>query len=321
VGLVIPEQPYEQMDDILRDADIAMYRAKQAGGGRVVTFSQEMYLGTVSRMKLESDLRTAVERREFAVVYQPIVALHDNRVTGFEALVRWNHPERGLLLPGDFIQEAEEIGAIIPIGYFVLEEACRTMQAWRAKLELPFDLIVSVNLSAKQMMAPDLIPVIQSILQKTAFEPNRLWFEITESTLLRSDESVVTRLNELRAMGIRIEIDDFGTGYSSLSYLQNLPVDGIKIDRSFVTEINPGRQSILSTLVNLAHNLGLVEIAEGVETAQQRDFLVQTECQFAQGYLIARPMPSSDIETLLKAIRADAALLQTGQNACEAPPA
>lgn len=299
IGLVVPEEAYENPEDIIRDADIAMYRAKQLGGGQVIQFNQEMYQGTRARMQLESDLRKAVEHREFEVFYQPIYLLDNNDIAGFEALVRWNHPQRGFLLPGEFIKVADEIGMIVPIGLFVLEEACQRMQSWRKSLKISPELMISVNFSAHQIVAPDLLEAIHRILEKTGFDPQKLWLEVTEDTLLENNQVVLNRLRQLRALGIRIEIDDFGTGYSSLSYLQNLPIDGFKIDRSFIKDIQGGGEKIVKTLIELGHSLGLIEVAEGVETERQMEYLKKMSCQYAQGFLMSRPISAAAIEDLL----------------------
>lgn len=299
IGLVVPHTAYDNPEDIIRDADIAMYRAKQLGGQRMIQFSQEMYQGTIARMQMESDLRKAIENNEFEVFYQPVFSLDNDRIVGFEALVRWNHPHRGLLLPGDFIKTADEIGAIIPIGLFVLGEACHRMQSWQKSGMISSEFTISVNLSARQINAADLPEKLRAILESSGFEARKLWLEITEGTLLENNEGVLARLNELRNMGVRIEIDDFGTGYSSLSYLQNLPIDGFKIDRSFIKEIPGSGNKIIKSLIELGHSMGLVEIAEGVETEDQREYLKQISCQFAQGFLMSRPISAEAIEELL----------------------
>lgn len=300
IGLVVPDQPYDNVDDIIRDADIAMYQAKQLGGGKVVRFIPEMFQDTLLRMQTESELRQAVERHEFEVYYQPIYTLNNDRIAGFEALARWNHPERGFLLPAEFIHIAEENGLIIPIGYFVLEEACRTMQDWSQRSLISPELVMSVNLSARQIMKADLVEQVCSILSSTGYDPKKLWLEVTESALVENNETVLSQLKELRAMGIRIEIDDFGTGYSSLSYLQNLPVDGFKIDQSFVKDINEDGHQIVKTLIELGRSLGLTEVAEGIETDRQLEYLKTMSCHYAQGFLMSRPISAKAIEELLK---------------------
>jgi diguanylate cyclase (GGDEF)-like protein/PAS domain S-box-containing protein len=298
LGLVIPDQPYEYVEDIVRDADIAMYQAKQTGGGCVVRFHPMMYQKTLHHMQMENELRCAVEQREFEVYYQPIYFGKENRIAGFEALVRWNHPQRGFLPPSEFIQIAEDTGLIVPIGYFVLEEACQKMHEWSEKYIASPELVVSVNFSARQIMNTDFVDHIRSILSKTGFDPKKLWLEVTESILVQNTDSIYAELQELRSLGIRIEIDDFGTGYSSFSYLQNLPVDGFKIDRSFIKDIPGEGQQIVKTLVELGHSLGLTEVAEGVETENQKEYLKTISCDYLQGYLLSKPISSQAVETL-----------------------
>ncbi len=299
LGLVVPDQSYERVEDMIRDADIAMYRAKLAGGAQIVRFNQEMYQDAMARMQLDGELRQAVDRHEFTVYYQPIYTLDNDRIAGFEALVRWNHPERGLLQPADFIQAAEDTGLIVPIGYFVLEEACRKMQKWRQAAMIDSNVMVSVNLSPRQIMNPSLVDTVRSILLLTGFDPHALWLEVTESALVQNDEVVLAKFNELRRMGIRIEIDDFGTGYSSFSYLRSLPVDGFKIDRSFIHDIQGSGQKIIKTLIELGRNLGLTQVAEGVETDGQRAYFKSIACDYAQGYLMSRPVSAGKIEELI----------------------
>jgi diguanylate cyclase (GGDEF)-like protein/PAS domain S-box-containing protein len=298
IGYVIPDQPYEQVEDIIRDADIAMYQAKKRGTGQAILFQSEMYRKTLGHMQLENELRQAVERREFEVFYQPIYTLADDRMVGMEALVRWNHPERGLLAPAEFIQVAEDTGLIVPIGYFVLRESCCMMQLWRQDYPTMEELFVSVNLSAQQVMSSSMAENIRFILAATGFDPQRLWLEVTESMLLESNEMVIRQLKELRQLGIRIEIDDFGTGYSSLSYLQHLPIDGFKIDRSFIRDIQAEGRQIVKTLADLGHSMGLTEVAEGVETTQQKDYLKTVSCDYIQGYLMSRPVSAQAMTKL-----------------------
>jgi diguanylate cyclase (GGDEF)-like protein/PAS domain S-box-containing protein len=300
LGYVIPDQAYDQVEDIIRDADIAMYQAKQLGSGQAVCFQKEMYQQTLRRIQVENELRQAVEHREFEVYYQPIYTLADERMIGVEALVRWNHPVRGMLLPSEFIDVAEETGLIVPIGYWVLEESCRRMQAWSQQFHTVTEFIVSVNLSVHQIMSPNLVDTIQTILAATGLNPKKIWLEVTENVLLENSDLVIGQLKELREMGIRIEIDDFGTGYSSLSYLQNLPIDGFKIDRLFVRDIASEGRQIVKTLVDLGHSMGLTEVAEGVETDLQKDYLKTVACDFMQGYLMSRPVNAQGIEDLLR---------------------
>lgn len=301
IGLVVPDAPYENPEDIIRDADIAMYRAKQRGGASIVQFSQDMYEHALERIQTEIELRRAVIRGEFEVHYQPIYSLDGDRLAGFEALVRWNHPQRGLLMPAHFIDVAEETGLIIPIGYFVLQEACRQMQNWRDNLQISQDLVMSVNLSTRQLSSSELVGHVSQILEDTGFDPHQLWLEVTENTLIQNLADVRQQMEDLRELGIRIKIDDFGTGYSSLSYLKNLPVDGFKIDRSFVMDLENSGQQLIKTLVALGHDLGLAEVAEGVETEFQRDYLRSINCDYAQGYLMSKPISAAAIQASILA--------------------
>ena len=314
MGVAVPEEPYDNPEDIIRDADIAMYRAKQLGGARMVKFSSEMYQGTIQRIQLENDLRKAVERNEFEVHYQPIFTLGDHRLTGLEALVRWNHPQKGLLLPEEFIKVADEIGVIIPIGYFVIEEACRKVKSWQESYNFEPEIIVSLNLTPRQLMHDDLVERVAAITQKIGVKPMQLWFEVTESVLLENNKQVLARLNEIKRLGIHIEIDDFGTGYSSLSYLQNLPIDGFKIDRSFIKDIQIGGTHIIKSLVELGHSMGMTEVAEGVETEFQMEFLKSIDCDYVQGYLLARPLSPVVVEQWLRQNPRPAGLpIETGE--------
>jgi diguanylate cyclase (GGDEF)-like protein/PAS domain S-box-containing protein len=300
IGLVIPDQPYNNPEDMIRDADIAMYRAKLAGGAKVMCFNQEMHQSAMAKMQMETDLRQAVERGEFVVYFQPLYTFQNEQIFGFEALVRWNSPRYGFLTPGEFIPLSEETGLIAPIGYYVMEEACRQMQKWRKAIPTCADLILSVNLSSRQIMNGELVENVRAILEKTGFDPKGLWLEVTESTMVQMSTSVWTQLSELRAMGICIEIDDFGTGYSSLSYLQDLPIDGLKIDRSFIRELQGGGYQIVKTLIDLSHSMGLTAVAEGVETQSQYNFLRDLACDYAQGFLMSKPVDAGVVEELLK---------------------
>jgi len=300
IGMAVPDRAYANPEDILRDADIAMYQAKKTQGTQVVCFKPEMAREKKARMEMEIDLRLAIERGEFVVHYQPIVRLCDNRIAGFEALVRWNSPRRGLLMPGQFLPLAEETGLMAPIDFFVLDQACRQVQRWQKTLSDGSDLIASVNLASRQIMSSDLAGQVCAILERTGYDPKKLWLEITETSLVQLSAPVWAQLNTLREIGIRIEIDDFGTGYSSLSYLQNLPMDGFKIDRSFIHAIQGGGQQIVTTLVGLGHQLGLTVVAEGVETQTHREFLKEAACDYIQGYLIAKPMSAAAAEEFMK---------------------
>jgi diguanylate cyclase (GGDEF)-like protein/PAS domain S-box-containing protein len=302
IGLVVPDRSYSSVEDVIRDADIAMYHAKQSGGGQVVCFNEEMYEQIILRMELENDMRRAIDRQEFEVYYQPIYGMGNDRLVGFEALVRWNHPKMGLLLPADFLKIAEETGLIIPIGTAVLRAACKQMQLWEQQNAIFPRLSVGVNFSARQVLNDHLVETVEAILAETDFDPHCLWIEVTESIFNINDGKVRQNLNALRTMGIRVEIDDFGTGFTSLSYLKNLPIDGLKIDQSFLADFQESDQQILKAIVDLGHNLGLVEVAEGIETEKQHAFLKSLSCDYAQGYLLARPSNADQTGLLLSSM-------------------
>jgi len=305
IGITLSTHAYADPENVLRDADTAMYRAKEKGKARYEMFDLDMHADAVARLQLENDLRRAVEHNEFEVFYQPIVALGDGKIAGFEALVRWRHPERGLVSPVEFIPLAEETRLITEIGEWVLRESCRQMSEWRDLLPPSHrPLIISVNLSSKQLTQPDLIERIKQILRETGLPPHLLKLEITESAVMDNAESAASMLAQLRDLGIRLSIDDFGTGYSSLSYLHRFPVDTLKIDRSFVSRMGQGDENseIVRTIVTLASNLGMTVIAEGVETEAQHEQLSALGCEYAQGYLYAKP---ANAETALGLIRRD----------------
>jgi EAL domain-containing protein (putative c-di-GMP-specific phosphodiesterase class I) len=251
-----------------------------------------MYERAVSRLELENDLRRAIEQREFVVHYQPIISLETDEVWGLEALVRWEHPERGLLDPGEFVPIAEESGLVVPIGEAVLEEACRRAKGWQEERPHVPPLVMSVNLSARQLSRPDLAETVEGVLRSTGFEGNCLCLDVTETVYVRALEGNTRALDRLRNMGVRISIDDFGTGYSSLSYLKRLPADAIKIDKSFVKGLGEDVEdtAIVRMVIELAHTLGVEVVAEGVESRAQAALLAEMGCDMAQGYLFARPL-------------------------------
>jgi diguanylate cyclase (GGDEF)-like protein len=300
IGIALSSPGYHQAEDILRDADMAMYRAKQLGKARYELFNQAMHTRAMDLLELERDLRKAIERRELFLQYQPIVSLSTGTLRGFEALIRWQHPERGLIPPVKFIPIAEETGLIIQIGKWVLNEACRQMYQWQQLFTLDEPLMISVNLSGKQFMQPDLLEQMREVLQRTGLDPRSLKLEITESVVMENIEMATRTLEQLRALGVELSIDDFGTGYSSLSYLQRFPVSTLKIDRSFISRMteNEGTAEIVRTIMKLAQNLGMDVVAEGVETERQRDQLTALECEFGQGYYFARPMDDEAVEAL-----------------------
>lgn len=285
--------------DLLRNADTAMYRAKGAGRARHTLFDHTMHQSAVRLLELESDLWRALERDELRLHFQPIVALESGQVHGFEALVRWQHPERGLVSPGEFIPLAEETGLIMPIGWWVLEQACRQGVKWNSEADRP--LAMAVNLSSQSFSQTDFVAGVREVLGRTGFDPRLLTLEITESVLMKNTESASAMLRQLRAMGVTLAMDDFGTGYSSLSYLHRFSLDVLKVDRSFVAQLSGHgkNQQIVDTILHLARGLGMRAVAEGIESEEQLRLIRHLGCQFAQGFYFARPLASEGIEGLL----------------------
>jgi diguanylate cyclase (GGDEF)-like protein/PAS domain S-box-containing protein len=298
IGIALSSTDYDRPEDILRDADTAMFRAKSRGKNRYEIFDKGMHREAVELLVLENDLRRAIRRDEFRLYYQPVVELATGDLAGFEALLRWEHPTRGLVSPGDFIAFAEETGIIISIGEWVLQEACQQMQRWHQRYPLDPQLTISVNLSGKQFAQPALIA---KALRETSLDPATLKLEITESVIMEDPRAASTLLQELQGQQIQSYVDDFGTGYSSLSYLHRFPMSAVKIDRSFVAEIGPQGENaeIVRTIVDLAHNLGMKVIAEGVETEEQRRLLLAFGCEFAQGYFFSPPIEPRRAEALI----------------------
>ncbi len=298
IGIALSASGYDHPDAILRDADTAMYRAKANGKACHQLFDQNMHTQAVAQLKLENDLRRAMEREEFSLYYQPIFSLADQKLSRFEALVRWMHPERGVVSPGEFIPVAEETGLILDLGNWVLREACRQMRDWQLKGLVDDQAAVCVNLSGKQFAQPGLLEQVKETLNETGLRGPCLELEITESVIMENADAACETLRELRALGVNLSIDDFGTGYSSLSYLHRFPISALKIDRSFISnDDNPG---IVGTIITLADKLGMEVIAEGVETAAQVAYLKDLGCEFGQGYWLARPADSAAIELLLQ---------------------
>ncbi|MGH3744829.1 MAG: putative bifunctional diguanylate cyclase/phosphodiesterase [Mycobacteriales bacterium] len=301
VGIALDTAPSTTAADLLREADAAMYRAKEHGRGRLEVFDERMRDRILNRLRTERELQGCLERDELRLHYQPIVTLPEGKVVGVEALVRWEHPVRGLLPPGEFIELAEETGMIVPIGSWVLEEACRQAQVWEAQgCE---GLTLSINLSARQITQSDFVKSIGAIVEGANLHPGRvrIELEVTESLLMADPEAITATLAELRALGVALAIDDFGTGYSSLAYLKWFPIDTVKVDRSFISDIDTDlrEQAIVQAVVDLAHALGLSVIGEGVETEAQRAKLAATGCDLAQGYLFAKPGPADTITPML----------------------
>ena len=292
IGIVLGSAEYEHGSDLLRDADIAMYRAKEAGKARYAIFDQIMYAQALSLLQLENDLRQALDRHELVVHYQPIASLKQGKLTGFEVLLRWRHPERGLILPNEFIPVAEDTGLIIPIGRWVIQEACGQLQTWQAKFPTMAPLKINVNLSSKQIRDTQFIQWLDQTLTATGIASDCLELEITESTLLDNAEAATHLFSQVRSRNVQLSIDDFGTGYSSLSYLHRFPVNTLKIDHSFVNQINPqeNNMGIIRAIITLAHTLEMQVIAEGVETDYQLMQLKQLGCEFGQGYFLSKPL-------------------------------
>ena len=278
-----------------------MYRAKALGKARYELFNQEMYTKALVRLQLENDLRRAIERHEFQLYYQPIVSLANGRLSGFEALLRWNHPERGLISPTDFIPLVEESGLIVEVGYWALHEACRQMRSWQVSHRTNSLEKISVNLSVKQFSQPDLIEQIGEILDSTGLDAGSLMLEITESAIMENGDEANAALSELRKMGIKLSIDDFGTGYSSLSRIHNFPISVLKIDRSFVSPVDANGKNleIIEIIITLAHKLGMDVTAEGVETKEQLAFLRTLNCECGQGYFFSRPLDNTAAVALI----------------------
>ncbi len=301
IGIALSTSAYENPEDILRDADTAMYRAKSLGKARYEVFDADMRAGVMARLQLETDLRRALERGEFQNFYQPIVALDSGEIAGFEALSRWQHPTRGLLGPNEFIPVAEETGLIRELGWWNLREACRQISEWRAGSLANRHLTISVNLSAKQFLQPNLVEDIRKLLNELALPPEALKLEITESTVMTDPTGAVEMLQQIKSLGIRLAIDDFGTGYSSLSYLHRFPLDTLKIDRSFVSGMGDDGEGmeIARTILPMANSLRLDVVAEGVETIQQVALLQKLQCKYGQGYYFSRPLSAEGTAALL----------------------
>ncbi|MDD5468369.1 MAG: EAL domain-containing protein, partial [Anaerolineales bacterium] len=302
IGVVFSTQGYKKPEEMLRDADIAMYRAKEQGRRQYVVFNSAMRAYVTANLELESDLRYALDHQELEVHYQPIYSVKSVRMIGFEALVRWRHPKRGLVRPAEFIPFAEETGLIIPIGRWVLQEACRQMHAWHVAFPTQPPLTVSVNLSNKQFSQTDFFTEVRQALDETGLDPHALRLEITESVIMDNPELAIDILNRLQSLGVEVHIDDFGTGYSSLLYLHMLPINAIKIDRSFISGsgMQANGMEIIQTIIKLAHELKVDAIAEGVETQEQFDRLSSLDCEYVQGYLLSHCLESQAVEKLLQ---------------------
>ena len=302
IGIAYSSPGYERHEDILRDADTAMYRAKAKGKNRYEVFDAGMHARAVEALRLEAELRRAVELGEIVPFYQPVIALASDEIAGFEALARWHHPQRGLVGPADFIPLAEETGLIAPLGMSVLRQACEQLGRWDREFPDRAPLSMSVNVSARQFRQLDLAEEIRSALATAGIEPERLRLEITESALMDDAAGAVETLRQLKSIGVRLAIDDFGTGYSSLSYLHRFPIDALKVDRSFVSRMSTDRESrgIVKTIITLGDELGMDVVAEGVETAEHRAALAGLACEYGQGYFFSRPLTASRAAAVLR---------------------
>ncbi len=301
IGIAIGNVNYQQPEYLLRDADTAMYRAKTLGKGQYHIFDPEMHDDALEALQLETDLRRAVNQGEFLLHYQPIVALSTGRIVGFEALVRWHHPQRGLVFPGSFIPIAEETGLINPIGNWVLREACHQLRLWHQEILTDYPLTMSVNLSVRQFAQPDLIEQIDQILAETQINPQSLKLEITESAIMNNISLAKSILQQLHERQIQLCIDDFGTGYSSLSYLLSFPVDILKIDRSFIKHLdgNPENLGLIPAIMKIAQSMSMSVVFEGIETTQQLEKLRSLDCDYGQGYLFSKPLQGKEATKLI----------------------
>jgi predicted signal transduction protein with EAL and GGDEF domain len=301
IGITTSDLGYERAADVVRDADTAMYHAKAAGKACYVLFNQSMHDDVAARLEIENDLRGAIDRNELILNYQPIISLSTGTIDGFETLVRWNHPKRGLIAPLEFIPCCEETGVIVPMGYWILSEACRQLKEWTQKYPQLPNLTISVNLSAKQLTEPELVPNLERILKTSGITPKALALEITESVMIRNAESTKDVLKRIRQLGVRLHMDDFGTGYSSLSCLHQFPLDGLKIDRTFINNISEQRNyvAVVHAIIDLARNLGMRLIAEGIETQDQVVMLQALDCEMAQGYYFDKPRDVKGAEAFI----------------------
>ncbi|MFZ2198337.1 MAG: EAL domain-containing protein, partial [Thermodesulfovibrionales bacterium] len=293
IGIVMSNMGnYTRPEELLRDADTAMYHAKERGKACHVTFDSTMHAKATAALWVETELRRAVEQNDFVLYYQPIISLEENKITGFEALLRWQHAERGIITPSEFITVAEETGLIIPIGESVIRESCRQLKAWQVQYPSCRDLTVSVNVSSKVFSEPDFFDFVKNILEKTGIEGSCLRLEIVERTLIENPEPAAALMKGLKDLNVRFDIDDFGTGYSALNYLRHFPIKGLKIDGSFINSLTFDKNNIaiVKTMIALGRDLGLDVIAEGIETVEQMDAFKSMNGEYAQGYYLFRPM-------------------------------
>jgi len=302
IGIAVAGRAYTRPEELLRDADTAMYRAKQLGRARHAVFHPAMHAHARAQLQLETDLYRALERNELRLAFQPIVSLSTGLIAGCEALVEWQHPKRGRIPPAEFIPAAEETGLILPIGEWVLRESCKAARGFADRLPRSAPVAVSVNLSARQLLRAELLEQVRSALQQSGLEPHRLRLEVTESVIMENAGPASLLLAQIKALGVHLLLDDFGTGYSSLSYLHNFRFDTLKLDRSFVARVDSSSKhaEIVRTILSLARALGMDVVAEGVETPAQVAQLEILHCDYAQGYHFARPMDAAQLAGLLE---------------------
>jgi len=304
-GVVLNTRDYDQPEDIIRDADAAMYHAKENGKAQYKIFDKTLHKKALHLLERETDLRKAIHRDEFENHYQPIVDLQTSSLVGFESLIRWNHPQLGLIYPDSFISIAEETGLIVPMTQLIAEQACSDLCHWQDQLQNELKLTMNINLSSKHFLSPTLLDDIKEILNKTGMPPEQLKLEITETALMEDADETIRLVHRLKDLGLKLVIDDFGTGYSSLSYLQRLPIDTLKVDRSFVSRIQSepdGNRNIVEAIISLAHRLDMIVVAEGVETEKQLAILQEMNCQLGQGYLFSKPLSKPKIDELIENI-------------------
>ncbi|OLE96227.1 MAG: hypothetical protein AUG75_22945 [Cyanobacteria bacterium 13_1_20CM_4_61_6] len=301
IGIALGAPSYASSEELVRDAEIAMYRAKREGKAQCMVFDQAMHASAIKRLRLETELRQALESGEFRVHYQPIISLHSKNVVGFEALSRWQRPQ-GLVPPAEFIAVADETGIILPLNRALLTEACRQLRQWHSQFPSEQPLRMSVNITPKQFAQPDLVTQIAAVLSEMGIAPQHLDVEITENIAMADADRSASVLGELKALGVHLSIDDFGTGYSSLSRLQGFPVDALKIDRAFTSKMCVDHESceIVRIIIMLAHNLGLSVVAEGIETEEQLAKLRNLGCELGQGFLFSRPADSESAQEFLR---------------------
>lgn len=300
IGIAMGSKDYEEAEEILRDADIAMYHAKESPKG-VEVFNRSMHTRALTLLQIETDLRHALERNELCAFFQPIIDIKTMQLVGFESLIRWNHPTRGLIPPGEFIPISEDTNLIIPMTLWMLHHSCSQLVKWQSKSPLNQKLFLSVNLSGKHFGHRDLVSQVRRILVDTKIEPSTLKLEITESAVMDNAEAAIKMLKELKELGVQLSIDDFGTGYSSLSYLHRFPIDTLKVDRSFVSTMEDGTENgeIVRTVISLAKTLGMNVVAEGIETVHQLHQLRILDCEYGQGFLFSRPVLLKEAELMV----------------------